>query len=33
VEGVGEAMLNVQYLWDKHKTKAGTEARSLQESL
>jgi hypothetical protein len=32
-EGVGEAMRSVQWLWDKRKTKVGTEAKSLQESL
>jgi len=33
VEGVGEAMREAQWLWDKRKSKAGTEARSLQEAL
>ncbi len=33
VEGVGEAMREVQWLWDKRKTKAGTEAKSLQEAM
>ena len=31
VEGVGEAMRNVQWLWDKRKTKTGTKAIVLQE--
>ncbi len=30
---IGEEMQNVQFIWEKRKTKVGTEARLLQESL
>ena len=33
VAGIGEEMGRIQWIWDKRKTKAGTEARSVQEGL
>jgi len=33
VAGIGEGMGRIQWIWDKRKTKAGTEARSVQEGL
>ena len=33
VEILGEAMRDVQWLWDKRKTKAGKEVKSLQKLL
>ena len=33
VAGIGEAIRNHQWIWDKRNTKAGIEARSLHEAL
>jgi hypothetical protein len=33
VAGIGEAIRDLQWIWDKSKTKTGTKARSLQEAL
>jgi hypothetical protein len=33
VAGIGEAIQNHQWIWDKRKAKTGTEARSLLKAL